>query len=369
MATPPTWKQIGENLVRYRGGTIYLRAKVGGKVVRKSLGTADVRIAKIKRDAELEKLRAAAEAGEAGGTGAAGIPATVGEALELVGKRVVNAAGLKPKTVSYYGQLFQTLRDTLPLDAVGASWSADGVAAWWKDYAGARSPQQANNALREVARVIEVFVDAGARSDNPARKLKPMKLVSRRIDDLPGLEEMETVLADVRGQGLRFSEECANFIEFLMWSGMRLGEVQGLRWEDVGAEWVMVTGGTGGTKNSERRRVPINEHLAGVIGRMRWGVEHEERGPVFSMISPVRALTGACRRLGLRHLRVHDLRHWFASRCIESGVDVPTMSRWLGHKDGGALAMRVYGHLRDDHSLASAAKLSHAPVTGQVAVG
>jgi len=31
-------------------------------------------------------------------------------------------------------------------------------------------------------------------------------------------------------------------------------------------------------------------------------------------------------------------------------VDIPTVSRWLGHKDGGALAMRVYGHLRDAHS-------------------
>ena len=28
--------------------------------------------------------------------------------------------------------------------------------------------------------------------------------------------------------------------------------------------------------------------------------------------------------------------------CIESGVDIPTVSRWLGHRDGGALAMRVY---------------------------
>jgi hypothetical protein len=31
-------------------------------------------------------------------------------------------------------------------------------------------------------------------------------------------------------------------------------------------------------------------------------------------------------------------------------VDIPTVSRWLGHKDGGALAMRVYGHLRQEHS-------------------
>jgi len=33
----------------------------------------------------------------------------------------------------------------------------------------------------------------------------------------------------------------------------------------------------------------------------------------------------------------HDLRHLFSTRVIESGVDIPTLSRWLGHKDGGAL--------------------------------
>jgi integrase len=54
----------------------------------------------------------------------------------------------------------------------------------------------------------------------------------------------------------------------------------------------------------------------------------------------------------------HDLRHLFATRCIESGVDVPTVARWLGHRDGGALAMRTYGHLREEHSRAAAAKVT-----------
>jgi integrase len=62
-------------------------------------------------------------------------------------------------------------------------------------------------------------------------------------------------------------------------------------------------------------------------------------------------LATACRNLGYPHFTHHDLRHFFATTCIESGVDIPTVSRWLGHKDGGALAMRVYGHLRQEHSL------------------
>jgi integrase len=61
--------------------------------------------------------------------------------------------------------------------------------------------------------------------------------------------------------------------------------------------------------------------------------------------------------LGIKRITHHDLRHLFATRCIESGVDIPTVSRWLGHKDGGALAMKVYGHLRNEHSQAMAQKV------------
>jgi len=39
-------------------------------------------------------------------------------------------------------------------------------------------------------------------------------------------------------------------------------------------------------------------------------------------------------------------------------VDVPTVSRWLGHKDGGQLAMKVYAHLRPTHSDAMIAQVS-----------
>ena len=62
----------------------------------------------------------------------------------------------------------------------------------------------------------------------------------------------------------------------------------------------------------------------------------------------------ACEKVGAERITHHDLRHLFATRCIESGVDIPTVSRWLGHKDGGALAMKTYGHLRREHSIAQA---------------
>ena len=54
-----------------------------------------------------------------------------------------------------------------------------------------------------------------------------------------------------------------------------------------------------------------------------------------------KCLQTTCRKLELPQFTHRDFRHFFATTCIESGVDIPTISRWLGHKDGGALAMRV----------------------------
>ena len=63
------------------------------------------------------------------------------------------------------------------------------------------------------------------------------------------------------------------------------------------------------------------------------------------------------RKLEWKYLRHHDLRHYFATKAIQSGVDIPTVSKWLGHADGGALAMKVYTNLMTDHLIEQSKKL------------
>jgi integrase len=129
-------------------------------------------------------------------------------------------------------------------------------------------------------------------------------------------------------------------------------EANALTWADVDFEKnaLTVTGGVGGTKNYECRTVPMTDALHALLLRLR-----DERSPqpsdtISQIDSAKRCIATACRSLGYPHFTRHDFRHFFPTTCIESGVDIPTVSRWLGHKDGGALAMRVYGHLRDEHS-------------------
>ncbi len=70
------------------------------------------------------------------------------------------------------------------------------------------------------------------------------------------------------------------------------------------------------------------------------------------------SMTHAAKKFGMKRITHHDLRHLFATICIESGVDILTVSRWLGHKDWGALCMKTYGHLRQDHSFAQPRRVS-----------
>jgi integrase len=78
---------------------------------------------------------------------------------------------------------------------------------------------------------------------------------------------------------------------------------------------------------------------------------------VFEAQEAITSLARACEAVGVKKMTHHDLRHLFATTCIESGVDVPTVSSWLGHADGGALAMKTYGHIRPAHSTEAAKKV------------
>lgn len=88
---------------------------------------------------------------------------------------------------------------------------------------------------------------------------------------------------------------------------------------------------------------------------------------VFQVRECQKAIDRAAKKVGAQRITHHDLRRLFATQCIESGVDIPTVSRWLGHRDGGALAMKTYGHLRREHSQAQALKVSFSPIAAKTA--
>ena len=138
------------------------------------------------------------------------------------------------------------------------------------------------------------------------------------------------------------------YCRFLAYSGLRRSEAEACHVEDDRGDTLLVRG----TKTESAYRVlPVTPALRKVIDGIRL---KRTSGPMLAIKSARIPLARACRRLGIPPLTHHDLRHYFATVCIESGVPIPTVADWLGHSDGGALLIRTYRHLRDRHSLEAA---------------
>lgn len=74
--------------------------------------------------------------------------------------------------------------------------------------------------------------------------------------------------------------------------------------------------------------------------------------------NPQKVLDKVTEKLGLTDFKLHDLRHWFISYCVMSGIDTLTIAGWVGHEDGGVLIGKIYGHLNPQHKRAAANRLS-----------
>jgi integrase len=170
----------------------------------------------------------------------------------------------------------------------------------------------------------------------------------------------------MRNAQTRDAQNCADLAQGLAFTGCRIAESAQIEWRHLNFETgeILVKGDPEeATKNGEIRRIPMIAQARELFGNMRQGrADEPPTAKVFRVNECQHSMDSAGKKIGMPRITHHDLRHFFATVSIESGVDIPTVSRWLGHKDGGALAMRTYGHLRREHSLAQAQKVSFAPV-------
>jgi integrase len=85
---------------------------------------------------------------------------------------------------------------------------------------------------------------------------------------------------------------------------------------------------------------------------------------VFLVRDPKRGLKAATARLHYPAYSSRALRRCFITRCIELGIDFKTIAAWQGHRDGGVLVAKTYGHLRSEHSENMARKLVDSSLPG-----
>ena len=360
-----TWERTRlQNLVRHKSGRYYARAFAGGKEVWKSLKTSHFSVAEARLAEFLKEHRKRVTNGN--GEGSAKM--IFGEAAAIHLSNLDDNPRIKPSTRKYWRECLSALQKSWPgLNETEVRKITQGdCRKWARGYGKTVSPTRYNGAISVLRHVLNVAVEAGVVYSNAAAAVKRAPVRAKEIA-LPTIEKFNALIAEMRAGHSRDSINCADFASGLAFTGCRVSEAREIAWRDIeldAGEIVVRGDATTGTKNWELRRVPLIPDARALFQRMRserLGEALDAR--VFLVGECQKSLDRACRIVGTDRITHHDLRHLFATICIESGVDVPTVSRWLGHKDGGALAMKTYGHLRREHSIAQAQRVTFAPLT------
>lgn len=201
-----------------------------------------------------------------------------------------------------------------------------------------------NAIVGTMRNLFEMAIKAGMIQGNPADCIEKIP-VRIKPPKLPSHETFKKIIAYLEASPE--SRRAVRLVKFLAYSGLRIGEALKLTQTDITEYGIRVSD----AKNGEDAFVPILPEMAELIKTL------PAEGPLFRVKNPRKALGNACRSAGTAPLTNHQLRHLFATRCIECGVDIKTVAEWLRHKDGGALALKRYSHVRNEHSKAMAEKV------------
>lgn len=151
-------------------------------------------------------------------------------------------------------------------------------------------------------------------------------------------------------------------VETALNTGMRRGELLGLKWDQVRNGQIYLEGCM--CKSGKGRQIPVNERLDEIFRELRQKnqlisayVFCDSHGRRYKEVT--RSFKAACKRAGIEDFRFHDLRHTFASRLVMNGVNLKAIQELLGHANI-TMTMR-YAHLSQAHLRDAVGVLDNLP--------
>lgn len=216
--------------------------------------------------------------------------------------------------------------------------------------------------------VLRKAIDDGWIKTLPTDNLRPLKWTpkKRELVTFQNIEKLCTAALEVSKNGQQFSD----YVLLMAYCGARRSETLRLKWSDVDWQQKQMTVGSDGlAKNHEARVVDFNSklesHLREMVSRCApdsdWMFPSPQRGDQDKRAKTfIETLKLARKESGLK-MGFHDCRHFFISYCVMSGIDFMTIAKWVGHKDGGILIGKVYGHLSNEHAQRQARRLNFEP--------
>ena len=240
---------------------------------------------------------------------------------------------------------------TLPLDRI------DRVAVHlWFDCYSRTAPGGANRTLDVLRQILNHAIACGYVAANPTRGLirNPIRKLTRFLS-LAEVGRLHQVLDIHRGRGS--GRQQAEIIRLLLLTGCRKGELVRLRWSEIDGDMLRLIDSKTGP-----RLVFLNAHAQAILARQpRTGSAYVFPSLVDSSHPRSMELSlwpKVCRQAGLEGVRLHDLRHNFASHAVMQGVPLPVVSRLLGHNHP-RMTFR-YAHVSDRETEAAAERIGVA---------
>ena len=218
------------------------------------------------------------------------------------------------------------------------------------------APSTVNHYRSLLSLTYRLAIHNGKAASNPARATRHRREDNSRVRYLSA--EEETRLRNVIAED--WPEHSAE-LDLALHTGMRLGEMYGLTWENVNLPQRLLT--IPRSKNGERRYVRLNS--VAIAALLAFHARGSGSGPVVRtgqgepLCGPRYWFERALRTAKIEGFHWHDLRHTFASRLVMAGVNLRGVQEALGHK---SIAMTVrYSHLSPEYQLDAVERLVPKP--------
>jgi integrase/recombinase XerD len=211
------------------------------------------------------------------------------------------------------------------------------------------SPARIGTEQKAVKSLFGFLHKHGLYASNPTLNIKTMKGREAEVECPPN----ETIMALMNYRTFH-KEDMARYrmmLFLLIQTGLRIEEACSIRraWINVPACEIRVLG-----KGNKERIVPVGQTVAQLLKDFMEQIEPSDSPWLFPANTQSgywhhsgfrRELRTACKRLDIKRIHPHQLRHFFATRTLESGAKLEIISRILGHADVGITA-KIYRHIQ-----------------------
>lgn len=259
--------------------------------------------------------------------------------------------GKKESTKGYHREIAKIIRQRWPDVRTPVSRVTDDQCVEFAKKIAHFSTMRYNATVNAIRKIVPIAVCI------PRRKYIPPE------SNLPTEEEYNRLLAIL---DLTYRGHAGLVVRFLAHTGLRINEARQLRWQHVRDDHIYAPADI--TKNGRPRCIPYIDGMLEVLAALRKAKPTSPRrnGFVLPQAECHKTLKAAARLAGIPPVTHHTFRHFYAMRCIMSGVDIPTVAKWLGHSDKGATLLRTYCHLVDEHThqMAKRVKIGGLPPNG-----